>query len=40
MSKDQKKAKSTKEKKQSSYQQEKDTKSKETIANVFNKKKK
>lgn len=40
MSKDQKKAKSTKVKSQSSYQQEKDSTLKETTANVFSKKKK
>ncbi|MFD1769779.1 hypothetical protein [Sphingobacterium suaedae] len=40
MSKDQKKAKSTKEKTQSSYQKEKDSASKDTVTNVFNKKKK
>ncbi|MFD2555022.1 hypothetical protein [Sphingobacterium tabacisoli] len=40
MSKEQKKTKSTKEKKQSSYQQDKDSTSKETPVNVFSKKKK
>ncbi|WP_262713620.1 hypothetical protein [Sphingobacterium phlebotomi] len=40
MSKDQKKTKSTKEKTQSSYQQEKDSPSKDTVVNVFSKKKK
>ncbi|WP_262508116.1 hypothetical protein [Sphingobacterium haloxyli] len=40
MSKDKKKVKSTKEKTQSSYQQDKDMTLKDTIANVFSKKKK
>lgn len=40
MSKNQKKEKSTHEKKQSSYQKEKDSKSKEIVVNVFSKKKK
>ncbi|WP_262914427.1 hypothetical protein [Sphingobacterium rhinopitheci] len=40
MSKNQKKEKSTHEKKQSSYQKDKDSKSKEIVVNVFSKKKK
>ncbi len=40
MSKEQKKEKSTKDKKQSSYQQEKESPSKDNLANVFSKKKK
>ncbi|HLS95968.1 hypothetical protein [Sphingobacterium allocomposti] len=40
MSKDQKKEKSTKEKTKSSYQQEKNTTSKDSTLSVFSKKKK
>lgn len=40
MGKNQKKEKSTNEKTKSSYQKEKDTSSKEVVANVFSKKKK
>lgn len=40
MSKDPKKEKSTKDKKQSSYQKEKDTPTKDSVANVSVKKKK